>query len=155
MRLWIQQVKIMRNFLIFFCLCFELISSQDLLKVGPRPSIMDYHRLYEQRIRECEYCSLVCPSAYYDNERWGFGYQRFLVNWNVSHSDKRTTKHFQDFITFFEKIRNPNDSFGKGMNLSGRLEPAFYVEEPNYIILRNEEDNLQNLGEFPFLFKHI
>lgn len=47
-----------------------------------------------------------------------------------------------------ENSKNMNDNFIQGMNLSGRLEPSLYVEEPNYIILRNNEHALQNIGKY-------
>lgn len=41
---------------------------------------------------------------------------------------------------------NPDEHFMQAMNLSGRLEPSFYVEEPHYRILANIEDDLQRIG---------
>lgn len=49
-------------------------------------------------------------------------------------------------MKFLEQTKNLNENFVQGMNMSGRLEPAFYVEEPNYKILRSNEEALQSIG---------
>lgn len=55
-------------------------------------------------------------------------------------------------MKFLEETKNLNDNFIPGMNMTGRLEPALYVEEPKYKILRNNDEGLQSIGGLFLIF---
>lgn len=69
----------------------------------------------------------------------------------INHTSAKWNSKFDEFIDFLINSKNLNNNFMKGMNLSGRLEPTFYVEEPNYRVLRNHENGLQSIGEYFYI----